>query len=178
MLLNLAADKPFVFNERDFVFFDRKSLEKQLPSFFSNRVVSDIYVVNWPGYFSSTRIWVEVVNILKFLRYFKQIFFLSKLDLFRQYMKQSNINEVYLFSGNKNKFILLKENSYREIFKKDLQSDIVVEELFELELSNKKILYSELLKDYKNYKWNYLVDKSYLYPFYIFAPIVDTKKAC
>ena len=177
MLLNLAADKPFIFNKWDFVFFDRKTLEKQLPSFFSDRVVSDIYVVNWPGYFSSTRIWVEVVNILKFLGYFKQIFFLSKLDLFKQYMKQSNIEEVYLFSGNKNKFILLKEDSYVEVFKKELKSDIVVEELFELDIPNRGILYSELLKDYKRYKWN-LVNDGYLYPFYIFAPIVDIKKAC
>lgn len=155
-----------------FVFFDRRNLENQLPKFFKEVKVNEIYVITGPWYFSSTRIWVEVVNILKFLWVIDNIYFLDKLALFRQFMQKNNLNEVYLFSWNKNKFILLQKNDYKEIFKKDLDENILVEELFEINLDNPKISYKELLQNYdKNFQWDSTLN--YIYPYYIFEPIVQ-----
>ena len=175
MLLNLASDKPFIFSCWDFVFFDRKNLENQLPEFFKNKNINEIYVITWPGYFSSTRIWVEVVNILKFLWILNKVFFLSKIDLFTQFLKIRNLDKIYIFSGNKNKFIeLSKEWKFSEILKKNINLDLYVEELFEISLKNKFVLYKDILKDYKkNFSWN--IANKYLVPFYIFEPLVQKK---
>ena len=172
MLLNLASDKPFVYFNNDFLFFDRKSLESILPSFFykNKDIIKTIYIINWPWYFSSTRVGVEVVNILYALGIIKDIYFLDKLDFFQQ----NNIVDTYLFSGNKNKFIYLEKNgSYKIVWKKELNFSKNFEELFELKLDNINFVkYTDFIKNYKNLNWKKLWKQSLLKPNYIFEPIV------
>jgi hypothetical protein len=55
---------------------------------------------------------VEVVNILKFLGVVKELYFLNKISLFQQFLKKENLNLIVLFSGNKNKFVLVKPDNY------------------------------------------------------------------
>jgi hypothetical protein len=86
MLLNLASIKPFIYDDAKFIFFDRKNLEQQLPEFFANKLPEEIYVITGPGYFSSTRIGVEVVNILSFLKKVRKIYFMDKISLFKQFV--------------------------------------------------------------------------------------------
>ena len=168
MLLNLASDKPFVY-DRDFVFFDRKNLEKELPDFFyeNKDKVSTLKVITWPGYFSSTRIGVEVVNILKFLGIVKNLYFLDKISLFQQFLKKENLDSIVLFSWNKNKFVLVKLTDYEIVWKKILEKEVLFEEFFEKDykpfIEYKKVL---------SYDYNWEKEDRYLVPFYVFEPIV------
>ena len=169
MLLNLSSDVPFIYNNGNFIFFERKKLETELPNFFyeNKKTLKDIYVLTWPWYFSSTRVWVEVINILKVLNIFDNIYFLNKLDFFKQLW----YDDIYLFSGNKNKFIEFKLDWYNIVSKKDLDKNKKMEEIFELDWQS-KIEYKKILNNYKNIQWNILWKDSLLKPYYIFAPIV------
>ena len=169
MLLNLASDKPFVY-DTDFIFFDRKNLEEQLPKFFHKNKdkIKNLYVLTGPGYFSSTRIWIEVVNILLALWVIDKVYYLNKLEFF------SNLwfSNIYLFSWNKNKFILLKENGlYQIVEKTKLDPTKTFEQLFDLNLE-KVIHYDNILKKYKQLSWKKADKSNLLKPFYIFEPIV------
>jgi len=168
MLLNLASDKPFVY-DGDFVFFDRKNLEEELPGYFyeNKDKISTLKVITWPGYFSSTRIGVEVVNILKFLGVVKELYFLDKISLFQQFLKKENLDLIVLFSGNKNKFVLVKPDNYEIVWKEILEKEVLFEEFFE---KNYKpfIEYKKLL----SYDYNWQKADKYLVPFYVFEPIV------
>ncbi len=168
MLLNLASDIPFVYYNKKYYFFDRKSLENDLPAFFVKNKTIQIYVITGPGYFSSSRIWVEVVNIISFIWLFSNIFYINKITLFQNYIKKKNINEIILFSWNKNKFIKLYHNSYDFVWKIDWLS----EEFFDSKFVNKKFIsYEKILY---NYKSEYNRNKSkYIKPYYIFEPIVS-----
>jgi len=172
MLLNLASDKPFIYNNWEFIFFERKELENQLPSFFyeNKENIKTLYIITWPGYFSSTRVGVEVINILFTLNVVENLYFLNKLEFFYQ----NGFDDIYLFSGNKNKFILLKKWwNYDIVFKKDLDLSKYFEELLELKLENiKTISYKKLLKNYEKINWNNLEKNHLLKPFYIFEPII------
>jgi len=169
MILNLASDIPFIYKDNDFIFFERKKLESNLPKFFKDCIdLNEIYVVIWPWNFSSTRIWVEVVNILIFLWYFNEVYFLDKLDLFSKLW----FKDVYLFSGNKNKLIFLKENKKYDIIKTANLADFPFEETFDLDYWKKKILYKDLFKNIKKISWNKLDKWELLVPYYIFQPIV------
>jgi len=148
MLLNLASIKPFIYDDSEFIFFDRKNLEQQLPEFFANKLPEEIYVITGPGYFSSTRIGVEVVNILSFLKKVRKIYFMDKISLFKQFVvdveaKKNNLgwlgeyNEnqivssnwenplnssiwpMVLFSGNKSKHILLSAENIGKSYNAD-----------------------------------------------------------
>jgi len=168
MLLNLSSDVPFIYRDWEIRFFERRSLEEQLPKYFyeNKDLLANIYVISWPWYFSSTRVGVEVINILKVLWIVKNIYFLNKLDFFKELW----FKDIYLFSGNKNKFIDLEWNV---ILKKNLNNQKQIEELFELKLENfEMIKYKEILKNYKNLKWDKIKKQGLLKPFYIFEPIV------
>jgi len=168
MLLNLASDKPFVYYW-DFVFFDRKKLEEQLPNFFykNKDKISTLKVITWPGYFSSTRIGVEVVNILKFFDVVKDLYFLDKISLFQQFLKKKDLNSIVLFSGNKNKFVLVSSNDYKIVWKEILGKKSLFEEFFENNyepfVGYKKVL---------SYDYAWKKAKNYIVPFYVFEPIV------
>jgi len=168
MILNLASDNPFVYDWY-FVFFDRKNLEKELPDFFyeNKDKLSTLKVITWPGYFSSTRIWVEVVNILKFLDIIKDLYFLDKISLFQQFLKKENLDSIVLFSWNKNKFVLVKSDDYEIIWKEILEKEVLFEEFFEKDykpfIEYKKVL---------SYDYNWEKEDRHLVPFYVFEPIV------
>lgn len=172
MLLNLASDKPFVYKDWEFIFFSRKELESQLPNFFyeNRNNLKNLYVINWPWYFSSTRVWTEVVNILLALKVFDKVYYLNKLEFFNQIAK----DKIYLFSGNKNKFILLKQTGdYEIVLKKNLDLNIKFEELFELKIEQANFVrYNDILKNYDKLDWKIATESSLLKPFYIFQPIV------
>ena len=168
MILNLASDKPFVY-DWDFVFFDRKSLEKDLSAFFykNKDKLSTLKVITWPGYFSSTRIGVEVVNILKFLGVIKELYFLDKLSLFKQFLIKENLYSVVLFSGNKNKFVMVYvDNDYDIVWREILEKDVLFEEFFEKD-------YKPLIEYKKVLTYDYNRERAdkYLVPFYVFEPI-------
>ena len=167
MFLNLGSDVPFIYTNDKFVFFDRKNLENQLPQFFYDNKdkLNSLYVITWPWYFSSTRVGVEVVNILKVLWIFKNIYFLDKIIFFKKLW----FRKLYLFSWNKNKFLDLETDNI--ISKKDLNPSYKMEELFELEAKN-MIFYKDIIKNYKDIKWNKLWENTLLKPFYIFDPII------
>jgi len=168
MLLNLASDVPFILDKWHYFFFDRKNLENLLPNFFSRlkKFPPDIFVITGPGYFSSTRIWVEVINILSFLGKFKVIYWLDKISLFQQFLNQNDLEVIYLFSGNKRIFIKTLSDSYELINKCENPS----EEFFSGIVSNKDIIsYNKVLENYKSYNWN---KSNYIRPFYVFQPIV------
>jgi len=170
MLLNIASDKPFIYENNNFIFFDRKELETQLPEFFykNKEKISTMYVIHGPWYFSSTRVGVEVLNILKTLDVIHTLYYLDKLSFFAQCGEEN----IYLFSGNKNKFILWKNNEI--VLKKDLDFSLYFEELFELKIeSNNFIKYENIVKNYKNLSWNKLEENKLLRPYYIFEPIVS-----
>ena len=169
MILNLASDIPFIYKDNDFIFFERKELESNLPKFFKESWnLDEIYVIVWPWNFSSTRIWVEVINILIFLWYFNKVYFLDKLDLFTQLWYEN----IYLFSGNKNKPIFLKEDKNYDIIKIFDLENFKFEETFYLDYWKEKILYKDLFKNIKGITWNKLDKWELLVPYYIFQPIV------
>ena len=173
MLLNLASDKPFIY-DNSFIFFDRKNLEGQLPKFFyeNKDKIKNLYVLTGPGYFSSTRIWIEVVNILLALQVINTAYYLNKLEFFNSLW----FSDIYLFSGNKNKFIFLQENGLYEIVEKaNLDYAKAFEQLFDLKLE-KVIYYEDILKKYKKLSWKKADKNHLLKPFYIFEPIVSFKK--
>ena len=165
MLLNFASDIPFAYKDNQIIFLDRKNLENQLAVFLKNNFENNIFIINWPWYFSATRIWVETINILKFLKKIENIYFLNKLDFFRQ----NNIYDIYLFSGNKNKYIHLKENDFSIVLKQNLDSQKKSEQLFEQENNLQFINYETILKNYKNLNWE---NTNILKPYYVFKPIV------
>lgn len=172
MFLNLWADKTFIYHDWEFTFFEKKQLDIELPKFFKkNRNINKLFVIIWPGNFSSSRIWVEVVNILVYLWVLKNVFYLNKLDFFNQLW----YNDIYLFSGNKNKFIYLKEeNNYDIVPKQDMDQKYLLEELFELNLDSfEMIRYKNILKDIEKLERNKLKEKELLVPYYIFEPIVS-----
>ena len=167
MILNLASDRPFVYNW-DFVFFNRKNLEEQLPDFFyeNKEKISALKVITWPGYFSSTRIGVEVVNILKFLGLIKDLYFLDKIILFQHFLKKENLNSIVLFSGNKNKFILVNPDDYEIVWKEVLEKELLFEEFFEKDYKP-FVEYRKILS--YDYRWRKA--QKYIVPFYVFEPI-------
>ncbi len=172
MFLNLWADKTFIYNNWDFTFFERKQLDIQLPEFFKNNSdVDKLFVIIWPGNFSSSRIWVEVVNILVYLWVLKNVFYLNKLEFFQQLW----YNNIYLFSGNKNKFIFLKDQKkYDIVSTSDMNKKCLLEELFELNLEGFGIIkYKDILKDIEKLERNKLKEKELLIPYYIFEPAVS-----
>jgi len=169
MLLNLSSDVPFIYADK-FTFFERKNLEEQLPNYFFENVekINDIYVITWPWYFSSTRVWVEVINILNTLNIVENIYFLDKISFYQKLW----YNQIYLFTWNKNKFYDI--STTKVTFRKDLDFDILLEELFEIKLDwFNYIKYSTFIKKYKDLEWNKLKNNDLLKPFYIFEPIVS-----
>jgi len=172
MFLNLWSDRTFIYHNWDFTFFDRKQLDIQLPKFFKeNNDIKKLFVIIWPGNFSSSRIWVEVINILVYLWVLKNVFYLNKLEFFQQLW----FNNIYLFSGNKNKFIYLKtDNNYDIVSKQDMNKKYLLEELFELNLDGFEIVkYQIILNDIEKLKWNKLKKQELLTPYYIFEPAVS-----
>lgn len=171
MLLNLSSDVPFVYHDRAFVFFERKKLEIQLPEFFHKNQISELYVLNGPWNFSSTRVGVELVNILIFLEKLDKVFFLNKMEFF----SQNNFQNIYLFSGNRNKIIHLLENeNVKFVNQNQIKADLS-EQTFESRnfLSENIIKYEEILQNYKKLKWHQIQDKELLKPHYAFDPIVN-----
>jgi len=171
MFLNLWADKTFIYHNWNFTFFERKQLDTQLPKFFKKKGnIDKLFVIIWPGNFSSSRIWVEVVNILVYLWVFKNVFYLNKLEFFQQLW----FNDIYLFSGNKNKFIFLKDNNNDIVSKQDMNKKYLLEELFELNLENFELIkYESILNNIENLEWNKLKERELLIPYYIFEPAVS-----
>ena len=172
MFLNLWADKTFIYNNWDFIFFDRKQLDIQLPKFFKNNSdVDKLFVIIWPGNFSSSRIWVEVINILVYLWVLKNVFYLNKLEFFNKLWFEN----IYLFSGNKNKFIFLKDQKNYDIVSiSDMNKKYLLEELFELNLEGfEMIKYFKILNDIEKLERNKLKEKELLTPYYIFEPAVS-----
>lgn len=170
MFLNLASNIPFIYNNWVFTFFEKKSFEKELPVFLDSNIIEELYIINWPWNFSTTRIWIEVLNIFLLLGKISKIYFLNKLEFFNLLW----FYNIYLFSWNKNKFINLIENQeYKFVQKNNINKKLNVEEFFfnEIIFDNNFIKYSKILKNYKNIKWNQ--EKNILKPYYIFDPIVN-----
>ena len=170
MLINLSSDIPFVYDNVKFHFFDRKNLENQLPKYlYEIENLKDLHVITWPWNFSTTRIGTEVINILLFLWKIDKVYYLNKLEFFN-FLWYDNI---YLFSGNKNKFIkLLKNQKYEIINRKDTKT-LYCEEVFEEKnkLDLKYIRYEDILKNYKKLDWH--EEFKLLKAYYIFEPIVE-----
>jgi len=171
MFLNLWSDKTFIFYNWEFTFFERKQLDIQLPKFFKDNNIDKLFVIIWPGNFSSSRIGVEVINILMYLWVLKNVFYLNKLEFFQQLW----FNNIYLFSGNKNKFIYLKtDNNYDIVSKQDMNKKYLLEELFELNLEEfETIKYKNILDNVEKLEWNKLKKQELLTPYYIFEPAVS-----
>lgn len=171
MLLNLSSDIPFIFKDSKFKFFERKKLESELPLFFKEEKAREIYLINWPWNFSTTRIWVELINILFFLWKLDKAYCMNKIDLFLQ----SWYEYIYLFSWNKNKILELKGKSDIDfISPKDLKRK-KSEEIFSKDgnLTEDIIRYADLLSDYEKLaRPEYNID-NLLRPFYSFDPIVN-----
>lgn len=169
MLINLSSDIPFSYNNWNFHFFDRKKLEKDLPTYlYKLWNLKDIYLITWPWNFSTARVGTEVLNILLFLWKLEKIYYLDKLDFFNQLWYEN----IYLFSWNKNKFIKLKNKWVYDIVSRNYIEKLNCEETFEernkLDLQN--IKYKDILKNYKTFNWN--EEKNILKACYIFEPIV------
>jgi len=171
MLLNLWSDVPFVYFDWIFHFFERKKLELELPRFFKEFwYLEEIFIITWPWNFSSCRIWIEVVNILIYLGVLKDVFYLNKLEFFQQLGYQN----IYLFSGNKNKFIKLEKHNYIIVSKVNMDNSIPLEELFELTIEGFDIIkYKNILKSFQKLERNKLKKQDILSPYYIFNPIVS-----
>jgi hypothetical protein len=104
------------------------------------------------------------------LKVFDKVYYLNKLEFFNQIAK----DKIYLFSGNKNKFILLKQTGdYEIVLKKNLDLNIKFEELFELKIEQANFVrYNDILKNYDKLDWKIATESSLLKSFYIFQPIV------
>lgn len=169
MLINLASDVPFSYKNWYFHFFNRKNLEKELPTYlYELWNLDDIYVIIWPWNFSTARIGTEILNILLFLKKIKTIYYLDKLNFFNQLWYEN----IYLFSWNKNKFIKIKKKwEYTIVLRNDIEN-LQCEEVFEEKnnLNLRTIKYKNILKNYKNLNWN--KEQNILKTYYIFEPIV------
>lgn len=169
MLINLSSDIPFSYNNWTFHFFDRKSLEKQLPDYlYKIKDLKNLYIITWPWNFSTARVGTEVINILLYLLKLNNVYYLDKLDFFNQLWYEN----IYLFSWNKNKFIKLKNKWVYDIVSRNYIEKLNCEETFEerntLDLQN--IKYQDILKDYEKLNWK--KERKLLKANYIFAPIV------
>jgi len=168
MIVNLASDIPFIFKDWKISFFDRQKLQIELPNYlYEIKNFKNIYVITWPWNFSTSRIWIEVLNILLYFWKIDFIYYLDKLDFFNQLW----YSYIYLFSWNKNKLIKLKENKTYDIVFIDNIEDFYCEETFEdrNKISLKTIKYKDIFKDYKKLNWN--KETNILKPYYIFEPI-------
>ncbi len=169
MLLNFASDVPFVYNDWDLYFFDRKNFETQLPTYlYKQNSIETLYIITWPWNFSTTRIGTEVVNILLHLWNLDKVYYMDKLELFNKLWYEN----IYLFSWNKNKFILLKKDKNYDITSRKEIKTWICEQTFEErnQLNLDVIKYENILKDYQKINWN--KETKLLKANYIFEPIV------
>ena len=170
MLINLSSDIPFSYDNEKFYFFDRKELEIEFPKYlYEVKDLKNLYIITWPGNFSTTRVWTEVLNILLYLWKLDKVYYINKLEFFNL-MWYDNI---YLFSWNKNKFIKLLKNKKYEIINRKNIENLYCEQVFEErnKLDLKYIKYEDILKNYKKLDWH--VENKLLEPYYIFEPIVE-----
>jgi len=175
MLINLWSDIPYIYTNNRINFLERKKLEEQLPVFLKSNK-QDLYVVTWPGNFTSTRIGCQIINIYLWVNKIKEIYYLNKFEFYKQ-LWYSNI---FLFSGNKNKYLHLDtewkttEKNVQDLDKKTL----LLEPLFD-DINTERfgveymIPIQEILTKHTNIQWK---EAASLSPFYYFKPITSICK--
>ncbi len=175
MLINLWSDIPYIYVDNRINFLEKNKLEEQLPVFLNVNKKS-LYVITWPGNFTSTRIWCQIINIFVWINNIKLIRYLNKFDFYNE-LWYSNI---YLFSGNKNKYLSLDKDIWiSEILVQNLdKNNTSIEPLFDNINKNNFsveniIPIQEILSKYNKIQWK---EAGFITPFYYFEPITSVCK--
>lgn len=96
LFVNLSLDKIVIIWWKNKIFLAKKNLERILPQvlkkLFDEKFFSKIFVINWPGSFTSIRVGTLCLNMLNFLYKNKIDFYnISKIDLYSYFVSQKSL---------------------------------------------------------------------------------------
>ena len=168
MIINLWADIAHIYQRGKKIFFDNYNLEDKLPLILKKSQQESIYVINGPWRFTNVRIWCEIINIFCFV-YNKKVYSINKLSIFQQLW----IDNIYIFSWNKSKYIYLKKWNVSIVSVENMQENSKCEKLFDsnnINLLKKKVKYMDIINLIVSNKLN-LTYTNQVKPYYYFEPI-------
>lgn len=109
LFLNISSDKIFIKSLWGIIILDSQNLEREFPKvlikLYKKNSFSKIFVLNWPGSFTSLRIGVLSLNLLNFLLDNKIEFYdISKIDFYKVLISKSILPKIwYIYIWQKKK---------------------------------------------------------------------------
>lgn len=158
LFLNISSDKIFLKSQWEIIILDSQNLEREFPKIliklYRKNPFSKIFVLNWPGSFTSLRIGVLSLNLLNFLLDNKIKFYdISKINFYKTLISKSILPKIwYIYIGQKKKV-------WKYDFDKDKYEYIEIESIKDI----KNNYFIDVL--YWDFKENFEQDKLVLLDF-------------
>lgn len=163
MLLNISADQVILTNWSDTEYFEISDLEytlsERLVELYKERSFENIFLINWPWWFTNLRIGTLCLNTLNSLCGNKiWIFDISKIELFESLIKNNLLPKkgiIYIGQKHNVREYSFEEKEYETIKK----SEIKFEDDIFLDFVMNKEYFEDNEKMVKlNYEWNWILE--------------------
>jgi len=197
MFLNLSSDKVEIYYWNSFILLEKNDLERTFPTklkeIFQSSQISSIFILNWPGSFTTLRIWSLTLNIINWLLNFKLNFYnISKLQFYKFFVDKNilpSLGIIYIWQRKKARLYDFKKNNFEYIFYKNLENlhkDYFVDKIYSIKSHNKINFYLEngnLILKFKDNFFKVNLNKlpfhqeKYIKPNYILKPNICLKNS-
>ncbi len=196
LFVNLSLDKIIIIWWWKKIILEKRNLERTLPNtlkdIFGKNFYSKIFIVNWPGSFTSIRVWTLCINMLNFL-YKNQIeiFNISKIDLYSLFVKQNLLPSkwlLYIWQTKNYWNFDFQSQSYDQVSASDIwlknKWDLFLDQTFEDidDRINIDFDWQTLLLNFRNktnkvdIKNMWISPSNHVQPIYIIQPNITTKQ--
>jgi len=148
LFVNLSLDKIHILWWKDTITLEKKNLERTLPQalkkLYDEKFFDQIFVVNWPGSFTSIRVWTLCLNMLNFLHKNKiKLYNISKIDLYSFFVNQNLLPSkgiIYIWQTKNYWLYDFANQSYEQVTAQEIENNsekVFLDETFEDNSPNK-----------------------------------------
>lgn len=198
IFINFSSDKIFFWIDWYLKILENKGLEESFPSFladiYQKNNFSEIYVINWPWWFTTLRTCCLSINLLNFVNNYKiRLFEISKIDFYKKLVQNNIIPDKWIIFRWQRKKVWdydFNQNSYEDLLLSDIENqnwfffvDYISDEYIEHPNKLSFSFESQKIKVYYKWKDNLLdindfdfQEVNLLSPNYMVQPTISTPK--
>ncbi len=156
LFLNISSDKVHISDGKEEQFLERSWIENVfwpvLVQWYRKRQFDQVFVLNWPGWFTNLRVWVLAINMLNsLLGWHLKVYSCTKIQLYKYLVKKWFLPNFWLiYLGQK-----------KNIWKADCQKDEYLQVVLSSVLDEIPAPIDKAGMTWENVFVDYLVDKEY-----------------
>lgn len=179
LFLNISTDNIIIEINWENIILERNDIEDTiwptLVNLYKKYNFSDVFLLNWPGWFTNLRVWTLALNLLNTLEHWNiNIYSISKIDFFKHFVDKEILPNkwiIYIWQKKNVRLYDFEKGNYETIKKDEIDYnqilflDLVYETwYFEKEIININSNWTNIILTYKWKTFNTTINDLWLTP--------------